>query len=48
VVFYERVIQVPRYVIFRPDTGRIEVYALESERNQLQTPEEAGRDWIPG
>ncbi len=46
--FYERVIQVPRYVIFRPDTGRIEVYALESERYQLQTPEEAGRYWIPG
>ncbi|MFE1746585.1 Uma2 family endonuclease [Coleofasciculus sp. H7-2] len=46
--FYEQVIQVPRYVIFRPDTGGIEVYALESERYQLQTPEEAGRYWIPG
>ena len=23
--FYERVIQVPRYVIFRPNTGRVEV-----------------------
>ena len=46
--FYERVVQVPRYVIFRPDTGRVEVYGLESERYQLQTPDEAGRYWIPG
>ena len=46
--FYEQVIQVPRYVIFRPDTGRIEVYALESGRYQLQTPDAAGHYWIPG
>lgn len=46
--FYERVVQVPRYVIFRPDTGRVEVYGLESQRYQLQTPNEAGRYWIPG
>ncbi len=45
--FYEQVIQVPRYVIFRPDTGRLEVYALESGRYQVQT-EESGRYWIPG
>jgi Putative restriction endonuclease len=45
--FYEQVIQVPRYIIFRPDTGRIEVYALESGRYQVQT-EESGRYWIPG
>ncbi len=46
--FYERVIQVPRYVIFRPNTGRVEVYSLESERYQRQTPDESGRYWIPG
>lgn len=46
--FYEQVIQVPRYVIFRPDTGRVEVYALEGGRYQLQTPDAAGHYWIPG
>lgn len=46
--FYEQVIQVPRYAIFRPDTGRLEVYALESGRYQVQTPEESERYWIPG
>lgn len=46
--FYEQVIQVPRYIIFRPDTGRIEVYAIESGRYQVQTPEESGRYWLPG
>ncbi len=46
--FYEQVIQVPRYVIFRPDTGRIEVYALESGRYQVQTLEESKHYWIPG
>ena len=45
--FYEQVIQVPRYIIFRPDTGRLEVYAIESGRYQVQT-EESGRYWIPG
>lgn len=46
--FYEKVIQVPRYVIFRPDIGRVEVYALESESYQLQAPDETGRYWTPG
>lgn len=46
--FYEQVIQVPRYVIFRPDIGRIEVYGLESGRYQLQTPDASGRYWVPG
>lgn len=45
--FYEQVIQVPRYAIFRPDTGRLEVYALESGRYQVQV-EESERYWIPG
>lgn len=46
--FYEQVIKVPRYVIFRPHTGRIEVYALESDRYDNQNPDENGRYLIPG
>lgn len=46
--FYERVIQVPRYVIFRPNTGRVEVYSLDSGQYQRQTPDDSGRFWIPG
>ena len=46
--FYEQVIKVPRYVIFRPHTGRIEVYALESDRYENQNPDENGRYLIPG
>ncbi|MBE9094264.1 Uma2 family endonuclease [Tychonema sp. LEGE 07203] len=46
--FYEQVIKVPRYVIFRPPTGKIEVYALESERYDNQNPDENGRYLIPG
>ena len=46
--FYERVIKVPRYVIFRPDTGRLEVYGLESDRYRTEIPDTFGRYWIPG
>ncbi len=46
--FYEQVIKVPTYVIFRPNTGNLEVYALESDRYQRQKPNESGRFWIPG
>jgi Putative restriction endonuclease len=46
--FYEQVIKVPRYVIFRPHTGRIEVYALESGRYDNQNPDENERYLIPG
>lgn len=46
--FYQKVIKVPRYVIFRPHTGRIEVYALESECYDNQNPDENGRYLIPG
>lgn len=46
--FYEQVIKVPRYVIFRPHTGRIEVYALESDSYDNQNPDENGRYLIPG
>ncbi|MCC3575992.1 MAG: Uma2 family endonuclease [Microcoleus sp. PH2017_40_RAT_O_B] len=46
--FYEHVIKVPTYVIFRAKTARLEVYALESERYNLQQTDENGRYWIPG
>jgi Putative restriction endonuclease len=46
--FYEQVIQVPRYVIFRPNTGIIEVYALESASYIDRDPDENGRYLIPG
>ena len=46
--FYEKVIKVPRYVIFRPHTGRIEVHALESDCYNNQNPDENGRYLIPG
>ncbi len=46
--FYEKVIKVPRYVIFRPHTGRIEVHALESDCYNNQNSDENGRYLIPG
>ena len=46
--FYERVIQVPHYVIFEPATGEVEVYLLERELYQKHSPNEAGRYWIDG
>ncbi len=46
--FYEQVIQVPTYVIFRPDTGRIEVYALKDGHYKIQSADGNGRYWIAG
>jgi Putative restriction endonuclease len=46
--FYEQVIQVPYYAIFRPTTGRLEVYALKSGRYSQQIPNEFERYWIEG
>ncbi len=38
--FYERILQVPNYVIFTPDTGELEVYQLDdSGRYQLRDPD---------
>jgi Uma2 family endonuclease len=46
--FYEQILQVPNYVIFEPNTGRLEVYRLDdSGRYQLQEPNAADRYWIP-
>ena len=42
--FYERVLQVPNYVIFEPDTGDLEIYQLDgSGRYQLQDPDTNNR-----
>jgi Uma2 family endonuclease len=45
--FYERVLEVPNYVIFAPDTGELEVYQLDEQRRyQLQSPDANNRYWI--
>lgn len=45
--FYERVLQVPNYVIFEPDAGDLEIYQLDdSGRYQLQDPDANNRYWI--
>lgn len=42
--FYERVLQVPNYVIFEPDAGDLEIYQLDdSGRYQLQDPDANNR-----
>ena len=46
--FYEQVIQVPTYVIFRGQTGNLEVYDLQNERYRRQTPDTDGHYLIPG
>ncbi|KAF3889209.1 MULTISPECIES: Uma2 family endonuclease [Nostocales] len=45
--YYERVLKVPNYAIFEPDTGLLEVYQLDdSGRYQLQSPDENNLYWI--
>ena len=45
--FYERVLQVPNYVIFTPDTGELEVYQLDdSGRYQLRDPDANNLYWM--
>ena len=46
--FYERILKVPKYVIFDPPSGRVEVYELKSGRYSPQIPDANGRYWIPG
>ncbi|MEM8639268.1 MAG: Uma2 family endonuclease [Cyanobacteria bacterium P01_G01_bin.54] len=46
--FYERILQVPSYGIFDPDTGRLELHRLDQhQRYQLETPNAQGRYWLP-
>ncbi len=45
--FYERILKVPNYIIFEPDSGSIEMYRLPStEQYILQEPDENQRYWI--
>ncbi|NES17864.1 MAG: DUF4351 domain-containing protein [Symploca sp. SIO3E6] len=44
--FYERILQVPIYVIFDPDEGNLEVHLLKSGHYELQSPDENGRYWL--
>ncbi len=45
--FYERILKVPNYIIFEPDSGSFESYRLKStEQYILQEPDENQRYWI--
>ncbi len=46
--FYEQIIQVPFYSIFHPQGADLELYALESNRYQIQIPDANDLYWIPG
>ncbi|MGD1902518.1 MAG: Uma2 family endonuclease [Geitlerinemataceae cyanobacterium] len=46
--FYERIVRVPNYGIFEPNSGSLELYRLdENGRYQLVEPNSAGRYWLP-
>lgn len=44
--FYERILQVPIYVIFHPDTGDLEVYLLREGRYERSPQPEEGLYWL--
>ena len=44
--FYERILQIPTYAIFEPDTGLLELYRLQNGRYELEIPNEEGRHWM--
>ncbi|MDJ0737099.1 MAG: Uma2 family endonuclease [Nostocaceae cyanobacterium] len=45
--FYERILKVPNYAIFEPDSGNLEVYQLGTAGQYiLQTADENNRYWI--
>lgn len=45
--FYERILEIPNYIIFEPDAGELEVYQLDdSGRYQLQNPDVNNNYWI--
>ncbi|WP_442957391.1 Uma2 family endonuclease [Phormidium sp. CCY1219] len=46
--FYERILQVPNYGIFDPETGRLEFYHLgDTKQYRLQHADQQNRFWIP-
>ena len=44
--FYERILKVPNYIIFAPETGVLEVYQLDTTGYQLREPDTGDRYWI--
>jgi hypothetical protein len=45
--FYERILQIPVYVIFHPKTGELDLFRLQAGQYQQQLPEdESNRYWI--
>ncbi|BAY16648.1 hypothetical protein NIES21_24780 [Anabaenopsis circularis NIES-21] len=46
--FYERILKVPNYAIFEPDSGNLEVYRLDNNtgRYTIQTSNESQHYWI--
>lgn len=44
--FYERILQVPIYVIFDPETGNLEVYFRQNGQYHKQEPNAAGLHWL--
>jgi hypothetical protein len=44
--FYERILQVPVYIIFQPQTGELEVYRLVAGKYELQKADENYRYWL--
>jgi Putative restriction endonuclease len=44
--FYERILKVPNYIIFEPDSGSFEMYRLTTEQYILQEPDENQHYWI--
>lgn len=46
--FYERILKVPNYIIFEPESGSIETYRLQNTQEYiLQEPDANQRYWIP-
>jgi len=45
--FYERIIQVPLYGIFQPETKTLDLFRLVEGRYEPQVPNENFRFWIP-
>jgi Uma2 family endonuclease len=44
--FYEQILKIPTYVIFHPETGALEVYALVEGKYKEQSPDINGRFWL--
>ena len=44
--YYEKILQVPIYGIFEPQSGRLEVYELSSQKYRVLDPDESDRYWI--